>query len=117
MAPIITKIIWFVWTTFAPDKAKVELERVAKDLIKVLILLVLLGFAFGALFFVGLYYLAQWLIMYIHYPIISYFIAAAVCLFFTVVGILALFRYIIFQFIKRAHNKGNGILNAFTLKK
>jgi uncharacterized protein HemY len=117
MISFVSKVIWFIWSSFAPEQAKADLESVFKDFFKMLALLILLAFAFGAAFFAGLYFLAQWLITYIEYPIACYFIAASVSMLFTLLTIVVLFRYIIMRFLKRAHNKGDNILNAFTFKK
>jgi len=117
MIEIISRVVWFLWTTFAPDQAKADMQLIAKDFVKVLVLLMSLSFVFGVLFFAGLYFFAQWLLLYIDQVFVCYFIATIMSLFFTVLGIFILFRYIILSFLKRANNKGNEILNAFTFKK
>ncbi len=117
MLVFITKIVWFLWSTFAPEQAKADMNAIAKDFAKVLLLLLSLSFIIGACFFAGLYFLAQWLLLSIDHTVICYFIATIVSLFFTALIIMTSFRFIIVGFLRRANEKGNDVLNAFTFKK
>ncbi len=117
MITLLSKVVWFLWTTFASDQAKADMQLVAKDFVKVLVLLLTLSFGFAVLFFVGLYFLAQWLRLHIDQAFICYVIATVLSLFFTSVAMIILFRYIILGFLKRAQDKGNDILNTFIIKK
>jgi hypothetical protein len=113
----ITKLVWFLWTTFAPEQAKADMQTIAKDFAKVLLLLLALSFAFGMLFFAGLYFLAQWLLLYINFVFVCYLLATIVSLFVISVVMVLLVRSIVMNFLKRTQDKSNDILQAFTFKK
>jgi hypothetical protein len=113
----ITKAVWFLWTTFAPEQAKAHMQSIAKDFAKVLVLLLALSFGFGIAFFAGLYFFAQWLLLYIDFVFVCYLIATMVSLFLTSLCILLVFRSIVLSFLKRTQSKGNDLLQAFTFKK
>ena len=36
MIAVVSKVIWFAWTTFAPEQAKEDMQGVAKDFIKII---------------------------------------------------------------------------------
>ena len=113
MKSVIVKVIWILWNAFAPESAKVMLGSVAKDLIKILTLIIVACLLSGFVFFAGSYFFAQGLLLYINYPVICYLISIPVCFILTIMGMYILFRYIIRKIIKRAQTKGGVILNNF----
>jgi hypothetical protein len=117
MIALITKIVWFFWSLFAPEQAKADLELVAKDFVNVLVRLVLWSFALGIVFFAGTYFLGQWLMGYIPLSWVCFFISAIVSLFFTLLIGGTIFRYLIGGFFVRLNHKGNEILKAFSILK
>ncbi|MDB5258124.1 MAG: hypothetical protein JWM14_2819 [Chitinophagaceae bacterium] len=110
----IYKIVFFFWNTFAPERAKEAMQKVIKDFMHMVLLLVFLSFVFGAGFFVGTYFLGLWLSSHIEQTFICYLIACTVAFFFTLVLAVVVFRSIISGFFERLHEEGNDIVEAFT---
>jgi uncharacterized protein HemY len=114
---LFTKIGLFLWTLFAPEKAKVEVESIMKEFVSVMLWLLFLVFLLGIGFFVGIYYLG----ITFHHSIDSSFLSyllSTVCMFFiTLLTAIILFRFLIRRAIKRIMDKGNHILSAFSQKK
>jgi uncharacterized protein YqhQ len=110
----IYKIIFFLWNTFAPQRAKEEMQKMLKDFAQVVLFMVLLSFVFGAVFFAGTYFLAQWLSNHISQTFICYLLSSVVSLFLTIVFAGFVFRAIITGFFERLQDKGNDIVEAFT---
>ena len=114
---LLTKIALFLWTLFAPEKAKAELESILKEFLQVMFWLLLLTFLLGAAFFAGTYYLGKALNESIDFSFVSYSLSAITSLSVTLVTGILLFRFIIRRAIKRILDKGNHILSAFSQKK
>jgi uncharacterized membrane protein len=110
----IYKIVFFLWNVFAPERAKAEMQKVIKDFVHVVLLMIVLAFVFGAGFFACAYFLGQWLAIHIEQTFICYLIACTVSLFLTLVVSGIVFRYLIAGFFERLHDKGNDIIEAFT---
>ncbi len=110
----IYKIVFFLWNVFAPEHAKAEMEKVIKDFVHVVLLMIVLSFVFGAVFFAGAYFLGQWLSAHIEQTFVCYLIACTVSLSITLTLYGIVFRYLISGFFERLHDKGNDIIKAFT---
>jgi hypothetical protein len=110
----IYKIVFFFWNAFAPERAKEEMQKVIKDFLGVVVLMIIIAFVFGAGFFAGTYFLGQWLSVKIEQSFIAYFIACIVSLFFTLLSFVLVFRFLISGFVQRLHHQGNQIVQAFT---
>jgi len=114
---LFSKLGLFLWTLFAPEKAKAEVESIMKEFVSVMLWLLFIVFLLGIGFFAGIYYLGK----EIHHSIDSTFLSyllSTVCMFFTTLltGILV-FRFMIRRAIKRILDKGNHIVSAFSQKK
>lgn len=114
---LFTKIGLFLWTLFAPEKAKVEVESIMKEFVSVMLWLLFLTFLLGVAFFAGTYYLGKEINKYIDVAFLSYLFSALTSLFMTLLTGILLFRLIIRRAIKRILDKGNHILSAFSQKK
>ncbi len=114
---LFTKIGLFLWTLFAPEKAKAEVESIMKEFVSVMLWLLFLTFLLGVAFFAGTYYLGKALNEAIDMAFVSYLLSALMTFFITLVTGILLFRFVIRRAIKRILDKGNHILSAFSQKK
>ena len=114
---LFTKIGLFLWTLFAPEKAKAEVENIMKEFVSVMVCLLFLTFLLGVAFFAGTYYLGKILNESIAIAFLSYLLSALISFLITLISGIFLFRFIIRRAIKRILDKGNHILSAFSQKK
>lgn len=114
---LFTKIGLFLWTLFAPEKAKAEVESIMKEFVHVMLWLLLITFLLGVAFIAGTYYLGGALNQSIDIAFVSYLLSAFMTFCITLVTGIIIFRFIIRRAIKRIIDKGNHILSAFTQEK
>lgn len=114
---LFTKIGLFLWTLFAPEKAKAEVESIMKEFVRVMLWLLFLTFLLGVAFFAGTYYLGKEINSHLDAAFLSYLLSALTSFFATLLTGILLFRFIIRRAIKRILDKGNHILSAFSQKR
>jgi TRAP-type C4-dicarboxylate transport system permease small subunit len=114
---LITKIGLFLWTLFAPEKAKVELENIMKEFVRVIIWSLCIVFLLGVIFIAGTYYLGLAFHQYIDTAFIAYLLSALIALIITLLLGIIVFRFLIRRAIKKVLEKGNHILSAITPNK
>jgi hypothetical protein len=113
---MVSQIVWFLWSTFAPEQAQEEAKNIVKDFIRVLIWMIVISFLLGALSFAGTYFLAQWMLASLQHAVLCYFIASVFTLFFTLIFLFVGLKFLVNSFIVRTKEKSQHIVEAFKIK-
>lgn len=114
---LFSKLGLFLWTLFAPEKAKAEVESIMKEFVSVMLWVLFIVFLLGVSFFAGIYYLGEVFHQSITSGLLSYLLSTVCMFFITLLTGILLFRFLIRRAIKRIMDKGNHIVSAFSQKK